>query len=182
MVKDVVENPVCETAVFDCLKNKESKSLCSWHSAHLGVATPRGSWPDLKQWVWHYSPSHHGVSSIKRGGVCLVYSALVLVEVHICMHLLRVRSEWIECVCTTLCRMWRFSECCVGKYLIFTLAIIRNTWMWTNFKVSSVKPRFTYITWRGSAWLIFDKSLNFCVFSFIILNPELYETLASHRI
>ena len=29
MVKDVVENPVCETAVFDCLKNKESKSFCS---------------------------------------------------------------------------------------------------------------------------------------------------------
>jgi hypothetical protein len=29
MVKDVVENTVCEAAVFDCLKNKESKSLCS---------------------------------------------------------------------------------------------------------------------------------------------------------
>jgi len=24
-----VENRVCDTAVFDCLKNKESKSLCS---------------------------------------------------------------------------------------------------------------------------------------------------------
>jgi hypothetical protein len=29
MFKDVVENLVCETSVFDCLKNKDSKSLCS---------------------------------------------------------------------------------------------------------------------------------------------------------
>ena len=29
MFQDVVENPVCETAVFDCFKYKESKSFCS---------------------------------------------------------------------------------------------------------------------------------------------------------